>query len=114
MSNELRLSRTGVYSTDIPSPAAIPRIRNLGAAILLAAIRDYRSVDQERHEDAERFLYPITQEWQDHYDWALSLTEGLNPAWVREMLDRLKGRWDRQRSFRVILRRRRPGNLTPP
>ena len=40
------------------------------------------------HKDAERFLYPQTQEWQDHYDWAVSLADGLNPAWLRDSLDR--------------------------
>ena len=39
--------------------------RNLGGAIFLAAIEDYRSMDEETHEDAERFLYPQTRRVQE-------------------------------------------------
>ena len=29
-------------------------------------------------------------EWQDHYDWAVALLEGLNPAWLRDALDQIQ------------------------
>ena len=69
----------GLYSTGRHT-ADTTQMRNLGSAIFLAAIVDYRSVDQEAHDHAELFLYPQTQDWQDHYDWAVALFEGLNPS----------------------------------
>lgn len=81
-------------STYMPPGA---RRRNLGGAILLAAIGDYRSMDDEAHEDADEFLYPRTPECQEHYNWAVSVAEGLNPAWLRDALDRSKRKWDVQR-----------------
>ncbi len=65
MSNELRfVSRELVTISPTYQPVR-PRTRNLGAAILLAAVQDYRSLDEDVHKDAERFLYPQTQESQD-------------------------------------------------
>jgi len=81
-------------------PAA--RERNLGAAIFLVAIADYRGLNDEDHEDAKAFLYPQEPEWRNHYDWAVSISEGLNPAWLRNMLNRSKSRWDRERSRRMM------------
>lgn len=89
---------TGQHGVHKP---AQPRKRNLGAAILLAAIKDYRSMHDEIHESAEQFLYPQTPEWQDHYDWAVGLAEGLNPAWLRDALDRFRDKWDAKRSART-------------
>jgi hypothetical protein len=88
-----------------------PRTRNLGAAILLAAVQDYRRLNEEAHNDAERFLYPQTQESQDHYDWVVSLADGVNPVWLRDSLDRSRSKWDWQRGGRVLAtgRRRRMG-----
>jgi hypothetical protein len=78
-----------------------PRMRNLGAAILLAAVQDYRCMDEDRHKDAEWFLYPQTPEAQTHYHWVVSLDDGLNPAWLRDMLDRSRSKWDWQRWARI-------------
>ena len=78
-----------------------PRMRNLGAAILLAAVQDYRCMDEDRHKDAEWFLYPLTPEAQTHYDWVVSLDDGLNPAWLRDSLDRSRNKWDWQRGARI-------------
>jgi hypothetical protein len=89
---------------NVCGPAAAPRLtceRNLGRAIFLAAIEDYRSPEPERHESAALFLYPQSHEWQIRYDWAVALAEGLNPAWLRDALDRSKGQWDVQRSTRM-------------
>jgi hypothetical protein len=97
MTRELRLDRKVRKKTH----AKELRIRNLGSAIFLAAIQDYRSLDKDRHEDAERFLYPKTPDSQDHYDWAVGLIKGLDPAWLRSSLDRFKGRWDGQRIARM-------------
>jgi hypothetical protein len=77
------------------------RTRNLGSAIFLAAIQDYRSLNEDKHKDAERFLYPKTRASQNHYDWAVGLIQGLDPAWIRSSLDRFKGRWDGQRFARM-------------
>ena len=112
MSNEkgavcMKLSTSGpAYQ-----PARPHKRYNLGAAILLAALRDYRSTDEDLHKDAERFLSPQTQESQDHYDWVVSLADGLNPAWLRDSLDRSRSKWDWQRGARVLAtgRRRRIG-----
>ena len=78
-----------------------PRMRNLGAAILLAAVRDYRCMDEERHKDAEAFLYPQTPALQAHYDWVVSLDDGLKPTWLRDLLDRSRNKWDWQRGARI-------------
>lgn len=101
MSNELRfVSRELVTISPTYQPVR-PRTRNLGAAILLAAVQDYRCMDEDRHKDAERFLYPQTPESQDHYDWVVSLADGLNPAWLRDSLDRSRNKWDWQRGARI-------------
>jgi hypothetical protein len=91
-------------SIDMP-----PRVRrgSLGGAILLAAIGDYRSMDDEVHNDAGKFLYPRTPERQEHYDWVVSMAGGLNPAWLRDALDRSKPKWDVQRLERPTLQGRR-------
>jgi hypothetical protein len=96
-----------VYSTEPIFRPAMPRNRNLGNAILLAAIEDYRSLHEERHDSAERFLFPQSPEWQHHYDWVVSLAEGLNTAWLRDVLDRSKSKWDEQRLARMSARMRR-------
>lgn len=101
-------SSTG--STYMPAGA---RRRNLGGAILLAAIGDYRSMDDEAHEDADEFLYPRTRECQEHYDWAVSVAEGLNPAWLRDALDRSKRKWDVQRLERRTSQGRRRSPAPP-
>ena len=100
MTNELRLAKVELHSTGRTYQPATPPMRNLGIAICWAASVDYRSMNQEAHEDAERFLYPQSPEWQRQYDWALVMAEGLNPAWLRDALDRFKGKWNRQRSLR--------------
>jgi hypothetical protein len=108
MSNELGVVCIKLSTTGPAYQPARPHKRyNLGAAILLAALQDYRSTDEDLHKDAERFLYPQTQESQDHYDWAVSLADGLNPAWLRDSLDRSRSKWDWQRGARVLATGRR-------
>jgi hypothetical protein len=75
--------------------------RSLGGAIFLAAIADYRGTDEQEHKSAKRFLYPQTRKWREQYDWAVELAEGMNPAWLREALDRFRGKWDGQRAERM-------------
>ena len=104
MSAEL-FSMPALYSTGPAYPPTQPRMRNLGSAIFLAAIADYRSLDQEAHDHAELFLYPQTQDWQDHYDWAVALLERLNPEWLRDALDQSKLKWDLERSARMRAKR---------
>jgi hypothetical protein len=100
MTRELGLVRTKPDLSEKTHSKEI-RIRNLGSAIFLAAIRDYRSLNEDSHKDAERFLYPQTPDSQDHYDWAVGLMKGLDPEWLRNSLDRFKGRWDGQRFARM-------------
>jgi hypothetical protein len=90
----------GLRIRSMHRPAA-PRMHNLGSAILLAAIDDYRCLDEEAHDHAQRFLYPQRPAWQNHFDWVVSLVEGLNPAWLRDALDRSRGKWDEQRLARI-------------
>lgn len=109
MRNEPRfVSRELLTITPAYQPVK-PRIRNLGAAILLAAVQDYRSLNEDRHKDAERFLYPQTQDYQEHYDWVVSQADGLNPAWLRDSLDRSRSKWDWQRGGRILAGGRRIG-----
>ncbi len=100
MTTKLRLAKPELFPTGIAPERTQPRMRNLGTAMFWFAILDYRSLDQEAHEDAEKFLYPLTPEWQGQYEWALALTEGVNAAWLRDSLDRCKSAWDRQRCSR--------------
>lgn len=81
--------------------------RTLGGAIFLVAIDDYRSMDEHEHRDAARFLYPTTRQWRNQYEWALALTEGLNPTWLRDSLDRWRVKWDGQRRERKAWDKRR-------
>jgi hypothetical protein len=99
--NEEVFSAGSIY---MPPPV---RRGSLGGAILLAAIADYRSMDDAVHKDADQFLYPRTPECQDHYNWAVSMAGGLNPAWIRDALDRSKRKWDVQRLERQTLQGRR-------
>jgi hypothetical protein len=98
---------TGTIYQSSSDPVSTPKQRNLGGAIVLAAIGDYRSMDEQAHKDAEEFLYPKTPERQERYDWAVALAEGVNPAWLRGALDRFKAKWDWQRFERKALRARR-------
>jgi hypothetical protein len=101
MMAELRLAKLELLSTGTAHQPGTPRQRNLGGAIFLVAIDDYRSLDEEIHQSAKRFLYPTTAAWQDHFDWAVALADGLNPGWLRDALDRSRGNWDRQRAARI-------------
>jgi hypothetical protein len=91
-------------------PATAPK-RNLGCAILLAAIEDYHSLHEETHKHAERFLYPQAPEWQERYDWAVSLAAHFNPQWLRDALDGRRNKWDQQRCVRLEERRRQQRKL---
>ena len=83
MNNQMRWADKDIYSTATIERPSQTNTRSLGGAIFLVAIQDYRSADEQEHKSAERFLYPRTREWQEQYDWAVALTEGLNPAWLR-------------------------------
>jgi hypothetical protein len=102
---DLRIPKVELFSC-MERPAAGPK-RNLGCAILLAAIEDYRSLHEETHRDAKQFLFPRDAEWRERYDWAVSLAERFDPQWVREALDSRKEQWDQQRCGRLEARRRR-------
>jgi hypothetical protein len=103
MSDQMRWADRSIYATATIERPSQTNTRSLGGAIFLVAIQDYRSADEQEHKSAERFLYPRTREWQEHYDWAVALTEGLNPAWLRDQLDRCKNKWDRERARQIAL-----------
>ena len=103
MNNEMGFAEMNIYTTETIYRPSQTNTRSLGGAIFLVAIEDYRSADEQEHKSAELFLYPRTREWQEHYDWAVALTEGLNPAWLRDALDRCKRKWDRQRARQIAL-----------
>ena len=90
------------HGVSVQPPGKVRKRSNLGTAILLAAVLDYRSLHEEVHRDAARFLYPQTPEARDHYAWVVSLAEGLNPAWLRSSLDRSRAKWDWLRRARVV------------
>jgi hypothetical protein len=106
VTDEINLVNEEVRSTDSIYMPPQARRGSLGGAILLAAIGDYRSMDDEVHRDADQFLYPRTPERQNHYDWAVSVAAGLNPTWLRDALDRSKRKWDVQRLQRRTLQGR--------
>jgi hypothetical protein len=106
MRKQLGLVQIDIHAMG-PTYQPSPQRRTLGGAIFLMAIDDYRSMDDYEHKDAARFLYPTTREWQNQYEWAFALTEGLNPAWLRDSLDRWRVKWDRQRRERRALDKRR-------
>lgn len=91
-----------------PRPQAhIGRRQNLGIAILLTAIQDYRSLDPELHENAAEFLFPRARACKEHYAWVVGLAEGVNSAWIRNALDRARKFWDAERAMRLAQRERR-------
>lgn len=76
--------------------------RNLGCAILVAAIEDYLNMDEQAHASAAQFLYPTHSAYQEHYDWVVAMAAGVNRAWLRHALDRAKPKWDRERCSRKL------------
>jgi hypothetical protein len=107
MTDEMELAHMDIYVEGPIYKQSQTKKRSLGAAIFLVAIEDYRSTDEQEYRTAERFLYPQTRRWQEHYDWALALADELNPAWLRDALDRFKGKWDMQRAERTARETRR-------
>lgn len=87
------------------APAEGKQGRNLGAEILAAAIADYRGLgygaDEEHQIHAKHFLYPPNDNWQRHLSWAMSLMTGVDPKWLRDKLDHLKPKWDKERYARM-------------
>jgi hypothetical protein len=107
MINEMDFAGTDIQTIGMMYRPSKMKKRSLGGAIFLAAIADYCSTEEQEHRSAERFLYPQTSKWQEHYDWAVALAEGVNPAWLREALDRFKDKWDGQRAKQIARKRRR-------
>jgi hypothetical protein len=107
MTDEMELAHMDFYAEGTIYQPSQTKKRSLGAAIFLVAIEDYRSTDEQEARTAERFLYPQTRRWQEHYDWALALADELNPAWLRDALDRFKCKWDMQRAERTARETRR-------
>ena len=107
MSIDMELVHRDVYSIETICHPSRAVKRSLGGAILLAAIADYRSMDEVEHKSAGEFLYPRTRKWQEQYEWAVALADGVNPAWLRGALNTFRDKWDRQRAERMKRQRRR-------
>jgi hypothetical protein len=107
MIDEIELAEEEISTVGTNYKPSQAKKRCLGRAIFLVAIADYGGTDELEHKSAKRFLYPQTRKWQDHYDWAVELAEGINPAWLREALDRFRGKWDEQRAERIARETRR-------
>jgi hypothetical protein len=106
---QLELSSSKSISSLFPLPK-----RNLGCAILVAAIEDYQSTDDQTHSSASLFLFPTSPEYRAHFEWVVSMADGVDRAWLRESLDRARKLWDRsrvdqklRRKFEMELRERR-------
>ena len=80
--------------------------RNLGLAILLAAIADYRCATPKLHDGAEAFLYPRTAEDRAQFEWVMGMLPSVNAAWLRQSLDCYRIKWDGQRRQKILRRQR--------
>jgi hypothetical protein len=98
---EPQWSKSELFSKGLGYQPAIEPERSLGFAIFVVAAADYCSIDEEVHADARDFLFPRTADWQNQFDWAVSLADGLNSGWLRDALDRYRISWDRQRADRL-------------
>jgi len=114
---EPRCAKLELFSTGLGYEGPKEQERSLGFAIFVVATEDYGSIDPEIHADARNFLFPPSADWQNQFDWACSLADGLNPGWLRDALNRCRFSWDQQRadrlariSLRQSLRRRRKAN----
>ena len=96
-----------LFTTGLWREPVKPQDHNLGFAIFVVAIEDYCSLDEVTHADARDFLFPPTADWRNHFDWAVSLSVGLNPGWLRSSLDRFRCSWDEQRAARLAKKSRR-------
>lgn len=94
---ESQIAHLGICSSNkLSSLSHLPK-RNLGCAILIAAIEDYLGMDEQAHASAAQFLYPANLDYQEHYDWVTAMAGGVNRAWLRYALDRAKPKWDKER-----------------
>src|SRR5271156_1688556 len=114
---EVRWINLELFSTGLGYERPTQLEHNLGFAIFVVATEDYCSIDPEIHADARDFLFPPTADWQNQFDWAVSLADGLNPGWLRDALNRCRFSWDQERadrlariSLRQSLRKRRKAN----
>jgi hypothetical protein len=97
VSRTYEFAKDDISSSNGLSTLLSPPKRNLGCAILASAIDDYLSNDSHTHRSAEQLLYPMSPEYREHYAWVVSMATGVNPAWLRDALDRFRKQWDRQR-----------------
>jgi hypothetical protein len=103
MTHIRRRDRLELVYTGLPYERPTLKERNLGGAIFLVAIDDYCSIDDEIHQDARDFLFPTTADWQDVFDWAVSLSDELDAGWLRSALNRSRFSWDVQRAERLVV-----------
>jgi hypothetical protein len=80
------------------APVPRGRKRNLGGAVILSAIEDYRSPNEQAHRDAAPFLYPRNRRDRADFAWAVAMAETINEQWLRELLDQKRRVWDAERA----------------
>jgi hypothetical protein len=102
MNTESQLSHIELSSSSTISGLFHLPKRNLGCAILVAAIEDYLSLDDQTHASAALFLFPLSPEYKEHYDWVVSMATGVDRAWLRDCLNRMRKAWDRERTNRKL------------
>jgi hypothetical protein len=68
-------------------------------------VQDYVNADEWDYESAARFLYAEDDLWRDHREWACSIAN-VDPAWLRDALQRNRRIWDEDRRRGNQLRRR--------
>jgi hypothetical protein len=89
----------GVDLDEDRSPGWTPPRANLGAAILLSAVEDYRDGNLQNHNSAKLFLYPQHERYENHLAWAAGYTEW-TMVHLRATLDRERPQWDAARKGR--------------
>lgn len=107
---ERTMTRIEIDEQELSSSAPLssllsPPKRNLGCGILIAAIEDYLSLDDQTQSSSAHFLFPTVPEYRERYEWVISMAPGVNPAWLRDALDHARPNWDRQRAERKLERK---------
>jgi hypothetical protein len=73
--------------------------QNLGNALILQAIQDYREGSGLDHKSASQFLFPTTAAYRKHFSWAIGLSS-LDEGHTRRRLDELRRVWNANREKR--------------
>lgn len=101
-SDEERDGMDSIFAEQIGERTVHGAKRSLGAAVILAAVDDYKNLQGSEHTSAAAFLFPAANDpaMREHLAWAVSDSPGINADWLRENLDRCRPTWDAQRAKR--------------